>query len=234
MAESLQLNFEYRDVKNYSAPKGKHLAIRQKTPWLRRAQRKQALEFPIVLVRDPFRWMASMCKSSYKAVWQNGRNGHCPNLVPSSDEKRLPRYQNLTTFPVTVQHLPPEIPEKYASLADMWSEWNQAYVELKFPHLMIRFEDTLFHAEKVMAVILECIGRPMKTEFKYHLERSKNLRSSADFVTALAKYGTAKGRDNGLAKEDRVYAQTALNPDLMRRFHYKQVSLDEEHASPVS
>jgi hypothetical protein len=63
----------------------------------------------------------------------------------------------------------------------------------------------------------------METDFKYYLDKSKHF-SSTDFVTALAKYGTANGRDIGLSKEDRVYVQTALDSDLMQKFHYQQVS----------
>jgi len=111
-------------------------------------------------------------------------------------------------------------------LADYWSEWNREFVDAKFPRLIIRFEDTLFHAEKVMELVVECVtGRPMEHPFRYHLAASKTHGNPADFVTALANYGTERGRYDGLAREDREYVREggALDPRLMEMFHYPQV-----------
>ena len=46
---------------------------------------------PIVMIRDPFRWMQSMCHNSYTARWArffrpDHANYHCPNLWPTQTE----------------------------------------------------------------------------------------------------------------------------------------------------
>ena len=170
-----------------------------------------------------------MCKAKYKAEWMAGVDGHCPNLVPNSDEQHLKPYQDLTTFRVQLDR---SYNEQYDSLADMWSEWYRLYVDADFPRLVIRFEDTLFHAEQVMATILDCIGRPLNGTFRYHLDASKPHGNPSDFVVALSKYGRAEGRDAGLAPEDRIYVQTALDHELMNMFHYPQVSMEAPEVMP--
>lgn len=106
----------------------------------------------------------------------------------------------------------------------MWSMWYQAYFNADFPRLMIRFEDTLFHAEKVMQIVNECVGSSESeiTPFLYHLGKSKRGPSS-DFPTALGKYGSERGRYDGMAEVDREYARSALDANLMRTFHYPQM-----------
>jgi hypothetical protein len=86
--------------------------------------------------------------------------------------------------------------------------------------LIIRFEDTLFHAEKVMDLITECLGKPLSHPYLYHLEASKEHGRPADFFSALAKYGRAEGRYDGLTPDEKKYVRTALNPTLMKTFQY--------------
>ena len=175
-----------------------------------------------------------MCKSPYAAVWQRGEFGRCPNLVPSEYERQavagqnafrttIPTTTTTTTFTVQVER---SYEERYASLADMWSEWYREFYEADIPRLIIRYEDTLFHADRVMELITECIGRPLQEPFRYHMEASKMHGKPSDFTTALAKYGTKRGRYTGLLPEDRKYAQTALDSTLMKVFQYPQVPLD--------
>jgi len=148
-----------------------------------------------------------------------GLPGHCPNLVPSKAERKFPRYRKIDTFGVSVDR---DWQEEYESLAVYWSEWYREFVDVDFPRLIIRFEDTLFHAERVMQLVLDCIGRPMEGPFKYHMDKSKK-GSSTDFASALGKYGSEAGRYNGLAAEDMQYLRTALDPHLMKRFRYPHI-----------
>jgi len=126
-------------------------------------------------------FFALQCKASYKARWIGGLEGHCPNLVPTAEERQYNRYQGFDTFQVDVDR---DYEEWYLSLADMWSEWNTAFLDAEFPRLIVRFEDTLFHAEKVMQLVTECVsGKPMEHPYKYHLAAAKSHGNSADFVT---------------------------------------------------
>lgn len=158
-----------------------------------------------------------MCKSPYKARWSKGLGEHCPNLVPNEEELTTNVYLGIETFEVTVDR---DYNERYDSLADMWSEYYDQYMQAGFPRLIIRFEDTLYHAERVMELVTECIGAPMQEPFKYHLDASKEHGNPADFATALAKYGSAEGRAGGMSELDKEYAAVALNEHLMKTFRY--------------
>jgi len=164
------------------------------------------------------------CKAPYTARWQRGIEQHCPNLVPSEKEQRLREFQGIKTYTVTRDAKGGNKEELYDSLADMWSVWYREFASVKFPRLIIRFEDTLFHAEKVMQLVMECLGKPMEAPFRYHLAASKSHGHSADFVSALATYGRAEGRYTGLTNEDREYARTALDPVLLKMFLYPAMS----------
>jgi len=160
------------------------------------------------------------CKKSYTVTWQKGLGGHCPNLVPTRAEKQRPSSTNVTTYTVTKVPTERYPEETYDSLADMWTVWNRAYVDANFPRLIIRLEDILFHSERVMELVSDCLGKPMTARFQYHLSSSKPLRTSADFVSAIKKYGKADGRFIGMTLEDREYAVSALDPLLLQTFHY--------------
>lgn len=134
----------------------------------------------------------------------------------------MPEFNDVDTFEVTVSLKGHSYYDHYDSLIDLWSEWNSLYYHADYPRLMIRFEDTLFHAERVMHLITECAGIETDEPFKYHIDSSKHLKSSADFVTALGKYGSADGRYDGLTPPDMKYLQTHLDEELMKVFHYKQ------------
>ena len=66
-------------------PWNKHgwIALRNKLQHTIPSQHELVL--PIVVVRDPFFWMHSMCESPYTMMW-NHSAAHCPNLVVANDK----------------------------------------------------------------------------------------------------------------------------------------------------
>lgn len=70
---------------------------------------------PIVLVRDPYSWMQSMCKHKYAANWLNWER--CPNLVPSAVDRFNFTDQLLgkSSVPVSIQY-PNNVKEEWESL----------------------------------------------------------------------------------------------------------------------
>ncbi|GKY92160.1 hypothetical protein MPSEU_000187300 [Mayamaea pseudoterrestris] len=231
LAQSLSLNFEHiDDHKLYNVASRKHVPARDRWLYDTRYFDDFTIEelrrsLPIALVRDPYRWMRSMCKNGYNAAWSKGVNGRCPNLIPTEQERQL--LQNVTTPTFEVNQVIRDIyQEKHESLATFWSDWNRLYLDTFRPRLMIRFEDLLFHPEKVMQIITDCVGVSMKNPYKYVLDSVKNHGDPADFVTALAKYGRADGRFDGLTADEAIYLQTALDPELMNIFGYKQIPID--------
>ena len=226
LAQSFVLNLKNASsIKEFENPAGKHVPA--KLIWrsiFENDMKNRSKVLQVVLVRDPMRWMQSMCKIGYNAKWKRGLNGRCPNLVPTATERRIWQNQNLSeTFEVTVSLKNMQYFDYYKSLADMWSDWNRIFYDLDYPRLIVRFEDTLFHAEEVMHRIAECTGIKMELPFQYVTENAKTAKSSADFATALAKYGRKYGRLDGLFPLDKVYLQRALDPTLMRKLRYLNV-----------
>lgn len=113
---------------------------------------------PIVLVRDPYYWMQSMCKQGYGARWSHNPKKHCPNLVPNDfDRSKYKHLLNASSVPVWMGPSP-QVGPSWPSLVHYWNAWYQSYVHADFPRLLIRFEDTLFHGQKVMKLVCECGG----------------------------------------------------------------------------
>ena len=50
------------------------------------------------------------------------------------------------------------------SLIHMWKVFYQTYLDAEYPRLMIRFEDTLYHPEKVWEAIVDCLYGPPSEE----------------------------------------------------------------------
>lgn len=190
----------------------------------------------IVVVRDPFRWMASMCKTNYDATWIRVFR-HCPNLVPNPQDWQGPLHRSQTmlsklkTYSVAVDRYN----SHYESLADMWTQWHLEYwnrrSSKKTPTLFVRYEDFVFHREAVMSEIAKRVHgttivtteTTTTTTVKYRMNSAKMHGSSTNFVAAVIQYGTPRGRYHGMSTEDLRYAAKALDPQLLRMFHYLAV-----------
>lgn len=214
----------------YQVPWNKHYPIQAYRDWQNQTTallKKETPALTLVLIRDPFRWMAAMCKANYKVAWMRAPN-HCPNLVVTTSERKRPRYKNVTNFNLTVSYGEDTYVDHHESLAHLWSSWNRAYVDEPGMHrLVLRMEDLLFRPDELMQMIANCTGQldVVKTPFSHQLGRSKEHGQSNDLIAALSKYGTAAGRDKGLRPKDIQYAWKALEPGLMRQFHYPRVRL---------
>lgn len=119
---------------------------------------------------------------------------------------------------------------QYDSLVHVWNEWNQDYLEADFPRLMVRFEDQLFHGEKVMQLISNCSGIPLKQPFLYQWRKSKTHGDSSNFISALSKYGNVRARQLLLDAKDLEYAKSTLDPTLVQIFGY-QHEVNPPHVS---
>lgn len=134
---------------------------------------------PVVIIKDPITWMASMCRHGYETRWWRVPQ-HCPNLVPNKYDKRggYP-VVGRGEIAVRVKFATPYIghepePDKmnrtfvnYTSMVDLWNTWYGQWYNVEFPRLMVRFEDLLFHAEETITKVCECGGGRMRTNFRY-------------------------------------------------------------------
>ncbi|KAL7543373.1 hypothetical protein ACHAXR_012720 [Thalassiosira sp. AJA248-18] len=198
----------------------------------------QADFLPIVMIKDPITWMASMCRHSYEARWRHTLD-HCPNLVPNKYDKR--RTPGKGTMAVRVkfatQHIGNEpIPDRtnktfieYTSLVDLYNRWYNDWHNASFPRLMVRFEDLIFHAEETVSQVCACGGGTMKPVFKYVEDSAKGQggphAGSAGFLASLVTYGNRTLRMEGILtdRRDVEYARQNLDKELMDTFGYTPI-----------
>jgi hypothetical protein len=182
---------------------------------------------PVVLVRDPYFWMNSMCQSPYTMRWKREPT-HCPNLVPQDKGDFVDESDGVAVDIKWGMNYR----RKWYSLADVWNSWYREYFEATniMPRLMIRFEDLLFHPEEVVEAVRECVGAEYKhAEFQYqagpaktHPYFSQFKKNPSSMISAWVKYGQNRERAmRNMTTADRMYAAKYLDEDLMRQFHYQ-------------
>mmetsp|Transcript_19171 Transcript_19171/g.24668 ORF Transcript_19171/g.24668 Transcript_19171/m.24668 type:complete len:419 (-) Transcript_19171:301-1557(-) len=177
---------------------------------------------PVVVVRDPYGWMQSMCESPYllNGHW-HGEN--CPNLQNSLRSSTVPATLSLGK---RLQHK-----RSWDSLVNVWSEWYGEYYDADFPRLMIRFEDVLFHTPKVMDTIRECVGGSWANDgFIYQTASSKggkkyfeDIKPQSSMISAIIKYGqdNSHRRTRNMTTADLKFTRKVLDQRLLNAFHYK-------------
>lgn len=123
----------------WQVPWGKHRTADVK--WSHTAATMEKIDkndvLPVVIIRDPFSWLQSMCAHPYAASWRHGSH-HCPNLVASdSDRKHFRKFvkDQKNIFPVTVK-FDKQSQYHYTSLVHLWSEWYAQYLEVDYPILI--------------------------------------------------------------------------------------------------
>jgi hypothetical protein len=124
----------------------------------------------------------------------------------------------------------PYLKYKHASLAHFWNAWNDEYVHNRtssFPRLVVRLEDLVFHAEKVVPQLCECAGFETKGEF--HHKRTvanlnqgidKNVTNGAGLLQSIIRYGNPKTRRIGYSPCQLWAARDIIDPRLMDVFGY--------------
>jgi hypothetical protein len=242
-------------ITNFDVPWGKHHRVtdrnhdnnkknKKKQHKKNRAEDSRGI-LPVILIRDPYRWMSSMCKMRYIVDLPRGES--CWHVMAQENETLKTRYETGTV--------------SYESLPDLWNRWNREYYDYNyeehdgttslrarsnttdatstitttyFPRLVIRYEDLVFHAATVVDQILNCAGIAPKDRkrgdptasggvggFVYQTAKAKSHGVSVDLVQAMIKYGTRTGRkDEKFRPVDLDYIRQTLDSELMTRFGY--------------
>jgi hypothetical protein len=148
-------------------------------------------------------------------------NSHCPNLVPSDeDRKRFPELRNLSAVPVKVIF---DAEQKFYwdSLVHLWNDWYLRYLNADYPRLIVRFEDTLIHAPKILEMIANCTGVTVAETLSYQTNKAKGHGSGSNFLSAIIKTGNETKRVTTMTPEDLTFAKNKLDKTLMRLFQYR-------------
>ena len=175
---------------------------------------------PIVIAKDPFWWVNSMCKAPYNVQWGSGGGRSCPRLLNFSTGDPLPVRLSLEQQ----DHEPilhPTIKEHYPSLPDLWAIWYREYYESDRPRLIIRYEDWLFRPAQVFRSVQACIGQegPIESHLRQH---TKSSSQSRNLLRSMIRYGSTTCNedrvkwwsDEEIEFADRIWAKEAMVRDL--------------------
>ena len=192
--------------------------------------------FPAITVRDPAVWAASMCRHEYSMKWihtdKDSEQPHCPNFVPNEIDVALnTTLKDASAVPVRIEYAAGT--REHDSLIHHWNDYYSAYLRQdRFPRLMVRFEDLIFHPKRVTETVCECAGGEMKHAldgkgFEYIVQSAKkgamHGKERTGYVDAILRYGTDKNRwkGGGMTDADRQFAERHLDHELMELFDYK-------------
>mmetsp|Transcript_43352 Transcript_43352/g.104772 ORF Transcript_43352/g.104772 Transcript_43352/m.104772 type:complete len:510 (+) Transcript_43352:151-1680(+) len=173
---------------------------------------------PAVTIRDPLVWLQSMCRHHYAARWPHTEN-HCPDFT-------------LRNIKAVVHYA--EMSKNHDSILHLWNDWYTEYRTANFPHLIVRFEDLVFHPQEVTKQVCECAGGSMRNDgrFIYIVDSAKKGKAAhgknrTGYVDAIIKYGSAARRYDGYQyKEDLEYIRDNVDPGLMEVMQYPGIDPD--------
>jgi hypothetical protein len=201
----------------WQVPWGKHTPVQYREDHVTDTDKDVPLQnsIPMITIRDPYRWMRSMCKHIYGARWPHNKTS-CPNVY--LDEESRPS-------PVRVKYKQTIIQHK--SLPGMWNDWYNAYLDVDFPRVIVRFEDLLFYGKNVTQTLCKCGGgSPRRRQFA-HVKSSAKLGTAAhganktNLLDALIQFGNDRTRLDGMTKTDLKWSHTLLDDNLMNFFDYR-------------
>jgi hypothetical protein len=215
----------------WQVPWGKHMMAKFRLQNVAKREEKtnKTSVLPVVVVRDPYSWMQSMCRLHYAVSWHSSK-AHCPNLVPNEEDFKLYPHRN--------QHVPVRLNfkghaiAKYQSLAHLWTDWYRQYLAADYPRIVVRYEDLMYHPKEVTSQLCECVGGIMGSEFVYMVDSAKwgpghgATEGRTSLVAAMIKYGNVKKRLRGYTKEDLQLAHVGLDEKMMEMFQYNRPLLD--------
>jgi len=184
-----------------------------------------------VTIRDPYVWMASMCRHPYGAHWIHDKL-HCPNLIADEanvQQSKKEKWMILTqdkSVPILVDYGIGQ--ERYDSLVHLWNEWYKEYMDVpnNIYRIIVRHEDLIFYPKEVTHAVCTCAGGKIKAHpFKFIVDTAKHAETAhgsnrTGWMDAMIRYGTAKKRALPFTTVDLDYAATHLDPNLMQIFGY--------------
>ena len=200
----------------WQVPWGKHTPVEFREQHVTTTDRDVPLEnsFPMITIRDPYRWMQSMCKHTYGAEWNHNKST-CPNVY--DEDYKIPNRVRVKYKSSIVWH---------KSLPAMWNDWYNHYFEQSFPRVFVRFEDLLFYGKNVTETLCLCGGGVPRRDYFVHVKSSAKLGTAehgankTGLLDALIQYGTDDGRLIGLTPKDLEWSYKLLDPKLMYMFNY--------------
>ena len=168
----------------------------------------------VVVVKDPFNWMSSMCRHKYAVTGGWWRHPKCP-MVTSDGKVKVRWTKNNQS--------------EFNTLLDFWNDWYREYLEVERPRIFVRYEDLLFDQETTLQSVCACAGGTLKQErvvvsgsvkagVKGH---GANDETQTTLDSALKLYSSAKQRLQRYSDDDLKFIQAHPTANsLMQKFGY--------------
>jgi hypothetical protein len=171
----------------------------------------KTLVLPVVVARNPYDVMESMCRNSYTVVYPESNTSVCPYLVDAED--------NL--LPVAVGRKQPRM--RYHSIAHYWNAWYQEYLEFPHPRLVVRLEDLTVRPKETIQAICHCAGGTMAATFSYVVKNPKEGmgHGAASETNGMVEAWARLGKPVAFGEGDYQAAKQHLDPDLMQTLGYQ-------------
>jgi len=186
---------------------------------------------PVVMIRDPYLWMISLCRIPYGVQWFHNSERHCPNLVPDErDHREFPSLRSKSSIPVHIQY--PSVKHlSWDSLFHLWMDWYQQYYDSRTEdRVMIRYEDFVFFPYQTTKYLCEqCAGGQLKHPFTYVQPSAKAMGPGhgefrTNWITSILRFSYGETyRTDGFTVQDLEFVKTNAQQEsssLMDVFHY--------------
>eukprot|EP00980_Cylindrotheca_fusiformis_P002299 scaffold535_cov65-Cylindrotheca_fusiformis.AAC.1 len=171
---------------------------------------------PVVMVRNPYEVLDSMCRNSYSIRYPKDVDSTCPHMVHPETGQLLP---------VRVGLKKPGI--AYPSVVHFWNKWYQEYLyQFEHPKLFVRHEDLIVYPKQTVQRICECAGGNVVTEeeeFNFLLTSAKEGKGhgEASESNGLVEAWARLGRDIPFPEPDYEALKAHVDADIMSKFQYK-------------
>jgi hypothetical protein len=218
-----------RSTVQWQVPWGKHVPSEQRRIHRIPSNKDSLLSppddvLPVVLVRDPYFWIQSLCRHPYSLQWEH--NNKCPSLVDTSHSG------GVAASTLTVQAKLGSRQYEWPSLVHVYNDWNRQYYhqsssEDAFPRLIIRMEDLIFFPKQVVKEVCKCGGGVVRTKFRHMVESVKEddraTSTGATLVSAMIRYGSPLLRTKDYTSKDLDFMNRNLDQELLNEFNYNSL-----------
>ena len=199
----------------WQVPWGKHTPVKYRGKHVIEPSRDVPVDniLPMVTIRDPYRWMTSMCRQRYTVRWGH-KADNCPHLF--SEKTNKPTGAQVRYGAASMEH---------PSLPALYNDYYNTYLNSTFPRVVVRMEDLVFYGENVTRTICACGGgRPRVKTFQHVFDSAKtrtaeNVPNQTGLVGAIIRYGK-DDRAKGVSASDLEWARKLFDPTLLDMFHY--------------
>ena len=218
ITERMEKYGERQKGMRWQVPWGKHTPVQYREEHVTSTDKDVPLEnsFPMISIRDPYRWMMSMCRHHYTVFWPH-KESNCPHLF--NDNLGEPTSIKVKYDSVTIP---------YPSLPALYNNFYNAYLNETFPRVLVRFEDLLFYGKNVTTTLCKCGGGvPRRSKFK-HIEDSAKIGTAAhgadktSLLQAIIRYGK-DDRAAGFSDIDKEWARKLFDQKLLDMFQYSHL-----------